>query len=149
MRSASFKLRLPWVAMLLFVLGFIAWVPPLGAQTTTVLSGPFMASGTESGCSSSDAYSLSGTATITLQPSLASLAAVGGQVTGTTDAPGTQSFCGTQEPTSASGTVTGTVAAGGQTTLTITLPDAGQNGCSFTATGTPSKVSGTIPPTCF
>jgi uncharacterized protein (TIGR03437 family) len=134
---------------MLMLFGCLAGVHQLGAQTSTVLSGTFMASGTASGCSSSDVFSDSGTVTLTLQPSLASLAAAGGQVTGIVDAPGTQTFCGTQEPTSASGTVTGTVAAGGQTTLTVTLPDVGQNGCSFTATGTPSEVSGSIPQACF
>src|SRR5580692_3064497 len=90
----SFKRGLVGAAIHLVVLGSFACVQPLGAQTTTVLSGPFMGSGTESGCSSSDAYSVSGTATITLQPSLASLAAVGGQVSGTVDAPAIQIFCG-------------------------------------------------------
>jgi len=131
------------------LLGCLAYIQPLGAQTTTVLSGSFMASGTATGCSSSDVYSISGTVTITVQPSLASLVTAGGPVTGTIVTSGTQSFCGAQGPTSKSGTVTGSVAAGGQTTLTITLPDAGQNGCSFPATGTTSAVSGNIPSTCF
>src|ERR1022692_952201 len=99
MSSLSFKLGLEWVAIHLIVLVCIASVPPLGAQTTTTLSGPFMATGTATGCSSSNAYSISGTATISLQPALAT---AGGQVTGTIDISGTQSFCGAQDPTSAS-----------------------------------------------
>jgi uncharacterized protein (TIGR03437 family) len=141
---ASFKLGH------LVLLGCLACIPPLRAQTTTVLSGPVSASGTQTGCSSSDAFSFSGTATINLQPALASLVAAGGQVTGTINILGIQTFCGSETSGGPQGSVTGTVSAGGQTTLTINLFDSvGDFECSFTATGTASEVSGTIPPACF
>jgi uncharacterized protein (TIGR03437 family) len=83
--------------------------------------------------------------TITLQPSLASLATAGGQVTGTAAISGTYSQCGTENSfTSPSIPVTGVVAAGGQTTLTVT-----GRGCSFSATGTPTQISGGGTSNCF
>jgi large repetitive protein len=124
------------------------------SQAATVLSGPFSISGTMSGCGSSDAFTITGTVTIALQPALASLAAAGGQVTGTFSASGIQSFCGAETPSApaadSSFLVTGSVAAGGQTTLTITqIGGHGEVECSSTATGTPSEISGTIPSACF
>ena len=146
----SFKLRLAWLAIHVIVLGCIAGVQPLSAQTTTVFSGSYTASGTTTGCgSSSNAYSISGTVIVNLQPALSSLVSAGGQVTGNIVAFGTQNACGNQDSESTQGSVTGSVIAGGQTTLTITLPSIGQNGCSFTVTGTTSAVIGAIPATCF
>jgi uncharacterized protein (TIGR03437 family) len=127
----------------LIALGCLVCVQ-LGAQTTTVLSGPFSASGTANGCSSSNVVSGSGKITITLQPSLASLATAGGQVTGTAAISGTYSSCGTENSANLSAPLTGVVAAGGQTTLTVT-----GRGCSFSATGTPSEISGGGTTSCF
>ena len=145
-----FKFRL---AIYAIVLGCLACVPPLGAQSTTVFSGPFSISGTQTGCNgspSSSPISISGTVIVNLQPALSSLVSGGGQVTGNFVAIGTKSSCGNQnDDQTTQGSVTGTVSAGGGTTLTITLPTAGQNGCSFTLTGTTTSVSGTIPQACF
>ena len=149
MSSVSFKPRLLSVAIHLMLLGCLIGVLSLAAQTTTTLSGSASFSGTSSGCSLSNAFSGSGAVTITLQPALASLITAGGQVTGTIDVAVTQTFCGNTTSFGTQGSVTGVVSAGGQTTLTVTLPDVGQNGCTFPATGTSSDIGGTIPSTCF
>src|SRR5580692_8797586 len=102
--SACFKLGLA------IALGFLASVQPVEAQSSTLFTGYYSASGTASGCSSSDVYTASGTSTSTVQPSPASLAATGGQFAGSYAYTGTFTFCGVVTPTSGSGTLTGEVA---------------------------------------
>jgi uncharacterized protein (TIGR03437 family) len=146
-RMTLFKLALHAI-----LLGCLTCVSPLGAQTTSVLSGTFSASGTQTGCGSSNTsspFSLSGTVIVTLQPALSSLVSAGGQVTGNIVIYVTQDDCGNDKNGGAQGSVTGVVSPGGQTNLTITLPDVAQNGCSFTGTGTPSEIKGAIPSSCF
>jgi uncharacterized protein (TIGR03437 family) len=126
-------------------LGCLACTPPLEAQTSTLFTGFYSATGTASGCSSSDVYTASGTSSGTVTPALASLVTSGGQFTGTYEYTGNFSFCGIVTPSTASGTATGVVAAGGQVTATFTLPGR----CSYTGTGTINDVGGTLPSACF
>jgi len=118
------------------------------AQTATVLSGPYAASGTKTCGTSTIPYAGSGTVTITLQPVLSSLVASGGQVTGTIGLSGTESTCGMDSPTMGSGSVSGVVNPGGQTMLTFSVEGDSDIPCSFTGAGTSNDITGIIPSSC-
>ena len=127
----------------------LAAVQPIHAQGSTIYSGPFAISGIQTDCNPAGSpFTITGTLTITVEPSIGSLPN-GGQLTGGfVWANEIEVGCTTGPGGGNQGSITGSVSASGQLSVTLQGP-AADRPCPVTAQGTINGISGYIPDSCF